>query len=69
MVPSCAIVDALPRSAGRNECWGTFMLKRTLAIAFSAAFATAISIAPMGPAYAEMAAPKPESTKGKKDTA
>ena len=44
-------------------------MKRTLAIAFSAAFATAISIAPMGPAYAEMAAPKPEPTKSKKDTA
>jgi hypothetical protein len=45
------------------------MLKRTLAIVFSAAFTTAIFVAPMAPAYAEMAAPTKESTKSKKDTA
>jgi len=45
------------------------MLKRTLAIAFSAAFATAIFVAPMERAYAQMAAPAKESTKSKKEPA
>ena len=45
------------------------MLKRTLALAFSAAFTTAIFVAPIAPAYAEMAAPTKESTKSKPDTA
>ena len=45
------------------------MLKRTLAIAFSAAFATAMFVAPMEPAYAQMAAPAKESTKSKKESA
>jgi len=43
------------------------MLKRALAVAFSAAFVAFIT-AP-GPAHAEMAAPTKESTKSKKDTA
>src|ERR1044072_5312482 len=45
------------------------MLKRTLAVVFSAAFTTAIFVAPFAPAYAEMAAPTKETTKSKKDTA
>jgi Spy/CpxP family protein refolding chaperone len=45
------------------------MLKRTLAIAFSAVFATAMLVAPMEPAYAQTAAPAKESTKGKKESA
>jgi hypothetical protein len=40
------------------------MLKRTLAIAFSAAFVAATFVAPLERAYAEMAAPKAESTRG-----
>ena len=45
------------------------MLKRTLAIAFSGAFAAATLIAAPELAYAEMAAPTKDSTKSKKDTA
>ncbi|MEJ0076515.1 MAG: PsiF family protein [Alphaproteobacteria bacterium] len=45
------------------------MLKRTLAIAIPAAFATAILVAPMQLAYAEMAAPVKESTKSSKEPA
>lgn len=45
------------------------MLKRTLAVAFSAALTAAIFVAPVAPAHAEMAAPAKESTKSKKDTA
>src|SRR5262245_52029517 len=44
------------------------MSKRALAVVFSAAFTTAILVAP-APAYAEMAAPTKEATKSKKDTA
>jgi Spy/CpxP family protein refolding chaperone len=44
------------------------MLKRTLALAFSAAFAVATFVtAPADRAHAEMAAPAKESTKAKKD--
>ena len=42
------------------------MLKRALAITFSAAFATAMFFVPMAPAYAQTAAPAKESAK--KDT-
>jgi hypothetical protein len=45
------------------------MLKRTLAIAFSAAFVAAAFVAPVEPAYAEMAAPTKETTKSKKEPA
>ena len=44
-------------------------MKRTLAIAFSAAFATAIFVAPIAPAYAQMTAPAKESAKSKKESA
>ena len=45
------------------------MLKRKLAIAFSAAFATAMFVAPVAPAYAQTAAPAKESAKSKKESA
>ena len=46
------------------------MLKRTLAIAFSAAFAAATTfVAPAERAHAEMAAPKSETSKSKKESA
>ncbi|HWP14611.1 MAG TPA: PsiF family protein [Xanthobacteraceae bacterium] len=44
------------------------MLKRTLALAFSAALVAASLVAlPIDPAHAEMAAPTKESTKAKKE--
>jgi uncharacterized low-complexity protein len=45
------------------------MLKRTLATAFSVAFAAAILVAPIAPAYAEMAAPNTKQNPSKKDSA
>ena len=45
------------------------MLKRALVIAFSAAFATAMFVVPMAPAYAQTAAPAKESAKSKKESA
>lgn len=45
------------------------MLKRTLAIVFSAALATATFVASVEPAYAQTAAPTKEAAKSKKEPA